>query len=118
MPLLNPQVINVEALNQRTGNDRRLLAILARIFDEYYPRQINQLHLAIRAQDQRQLDSIAQQFKGVLRDLCADSAVGSIEKIEQATRKGQLNDVESEIRCLEREIDQLIQAIDVLCNEN
>jgi CheY-like chemotaxis protein len=86
--------INVEELMERVDGDRALLAELAEIFREDYPKQILLAHEALAVNDAATVRRIGHSLKGALANLAAPNASGLAASVEAMGKSGDLSDLD------------------------
>lgn len=89
------------------GNDRLLLAELAQIFLEEYPRLMADLDEAIQAQNASRLRNAAHGLKGAVDNFAAAGAYESAQKLEMLGRNGTLEGAEIAFAQLEQQLERL-----------
>lgn len=84
-----PQLDRQKALS-RVGEDASLLAELAGLFLDEYPRLLAAIRDGLAAGDAQAVQGPAHQLKGLLAQFCADAARESAWQVELAAREGDL----------------------------
>ena len=80
--------IDYETALERVGGDRELLAELAAMFEEDYPRLLNEARAGLRAGEMEAVCSGAHQLKGLLAQFSAGRARDAALMLETAGRAG------------------------------
>jgi len=89
--------INVEELMERIDGDRTLLAELAEIFREDYPKQIRLAHEALAANDAAAVRRIGHALKGALANLAATDATSLAASVEAMGKSGDLSQLSGKL---------------------
>ena len=89
--------------------DREVVEIIAEIFLETWPRDIQRIREALRTGDVPTVERLAHSLKGNLGTFAAEPAVRVADAIETAARQGSLDDLDESVASLERELHSLSQ---------
>ncbi|HEY5330062.1 MAG TPA: response regulator [Acidobacteriaceae bacterium] len=89
--------INVEELMGRIDGDRTLLAELAEIFREEYPKQIRLAQEALAVNDAAAVRRIGHSLKGALANLAAADASGLAASVEAMGKSGDLSQLSGKL---------------------
>lgn len=105
-----------EALFRRAEGDLALVAELARMFLEDYPKTMNELHDAVLARDGDRVRRLLHRLSGSLETLGAQTATDAARRLSHATRRNQV-DWESTLTTLQHEMQRLETALVTLTKE-
>ena len=89
--------------------DREVVEIIAEIFLETWPRDIQRIREALRTGDVPTVERLAHSLKGNLGTFAAEPAVRVADAIESAARQRSLDDLDESVASLERELLALSQ---------
>jgi CheY-like chemotaxis protein/HPt (histidine-containing phosphotransfer) domain-containing protein len=92
---------------QRTGKDPEFVRRIVAMFVEDVPNRARKVQEALGAHDAQRLLESAHSLKGVLKNFYAQSAVSSIESLEQCGKSGDFTGAETIWARLQSELDQL-----------
>lgn len=99
--------INYEMALGRVGGDRELLAELAGMFEEEYPRLLDGVRTGLRTGDADAVNAAAHQLKGLLAQFSADRARDAAYVVETAGRAADLKQAGEAFADLERLMQKL-----------
>ena len=91
----------------RVGGDKALLAELAGMFQEEYPRLLEGVRTGLRSGDGKAVNVAAHQLKGLLAQFGADRARDAAYLVETAGRAGDLKEAGEAFAELERRMEKL-----------
>ncbi len=109
--------IDVEELMERIDGDRTLLAELADIFREEYPRQIRMAQEALAANDAAAIRRIGHSLKGALANLAATDASGLAASVEAIGKSGDLSQLGGKLLEMQSTMDNVVQRLQSLTME-
>jgi HPt (histidine-containing phosphotransfer) domain-containing protein len=95
------------ALLERLGDDVELLQDLVTMFLEDYPRSVEEIETAVRAQDPAQLRRSAHFLVGTLSNFSAREAQAAAHALELRGNTADLADAEADLRALGRALARL-----------
>ena len=99
--------IDYEMALGRVGGDRDLLAELAGMFEEEYPRLLEGVRIGLRTGNGDAVNAAAHQLKGLLAQFGADRARDAAYALEAAGRAGDLHQAAEAFTELERLMEKL-----------
>ena len=99
--------IDYEMALGRVGGDKELLAELAGMFQEEYPRLLDGVRSGLRAGDGVAVNAAAHQLKGLLAQFGADRARDVAYSVETAGRAGDLKQAGEAFGELEQVMEKL-----------
>jgi PAS domain S-box-containing protein len=102
---------------EEVGGDRQLLAKLADIFLEEYPKEMTVFRAAIDRGDAAGLQQAAHTLKGELSTFAAQEAFATALQLETLGRQGDLTAAEATLATLVQEVDRLRPALIALAKE-
>jgi two-component system sensor histidine kinase/response regulator len=103
--------INVEELMERIDGDRTLLAELAEIFREEYPKQIRLAHEALAVNDAAAVRRIGHSLKGALANLAAADASGIAASVEAMGKSGDLSKLDVKLVEMQATMDNVVMRL-------
>jgi HPt (histidine-containing phosphotransfer) domain-containing protein len=95
------------AFQNLIDGDKSLFTELLRLYNDEYPRLLEELRAAVRVDDGGGVEKIAHRLKGMVRNFFAPAAVAVAGEIEEAGRIAVLNGLFEKIGVLEIELDHL-----------
>ena len=114
MPVDRDTPIDHAAALRRTEGDVELLAELARIFLDEYPRLLGKVRAAVASGTPRRIEHAAHELKGCLGNLAANGGFAAAERLEILGRSGELTDAPAVAALLEAELARLAPALERL----
>lgn len=99
--------MDYEMALDRLGGDRALLAELAGMFEEEYPRLLESIRAGLSAGDGHAVNAAAHQLKGLLAQFAADHARDVAFLVETSGRAGDLQQAATAFADLERVMEAL-----------
>jgi two-component system, sensor histidine kinase and response regulator len=106
--------IDFELALERLGGDRALLAELAGMFEEDYPRLLAGVRDGLSAGDGQAVNAAAHQLKGLLAQFAAERARVVAHQVETAGRAGDLPLAAEAFAGLERAMEDLLPELKAL----
>ena len=110
-------VINKDEVMERVGGDVELLMEIVEIFIGDYPRLMSNIKNAITQSDSKGLERNAHALKGSVSNFAAASVYNIALGLEVMGRNNNMSGADEVYTGLEREIEQLICAFDLLRKE-
>ncbi len=110
-------VWNLGELLDRVDNDQELLRELLTIFKEDFPRTMQSLETAIRAEDLKNAARLSHTLKGMLSSLGATRASGAAAKLESLSSAGETASLEGAFSALEAEAHSLLPELEAYMAE-
>lgn len=111
------EVIDKDEVMERVDGDIELLMEMIELFITDYPKLMSKIKNAIIQKDSRELERNAHTIKGSVGNFAADSVYGIALSLEIMGRNDDMTDAEEAYAKLEREMERLIQAFDILRKE-
>ncbi len=108
--------IDYEMALDRIGGDKALLAELAAMFVQDYPRLLDSVRVGLRSADPKAVHSAAHQLKGLLAQFSANRARDAAFAVEQAGREGNLKQAGEAFTLLERRMEKLLPELRAMSN--
>ncbi len=108
------EVIHVQELLERIGNDRDFLAELVTVFREDYPAQLAQIADGLAKSDSNEVKRGAHSLKGALANLAAPAASAAATQLEQEGASGDLAKAEITFVALQTELNRALDALNTL----
>jgi len=109
--------INVEELMERIDGDRTLLAELAEIFREEYPKQIRLAQEALAINDAASVRRIGHSLKGALANLSATDASGLAATVEAMGKSGDLSQLDLKLAEMQSTMSNVVTRLESLTME-
>jgi HPt (histidine-containing phosphotransfer) domain-containing protein len=109
-------LVNREAALDRVGGDEELLAEIARLFIEDYPRMIDDIRAAVAANDATNLEHAAHALKGSVANFGADPARDAAFELEKMGRSRDLSSAAAALARLESVFAKLLPELEALGN--
>ena len=97
---------------ERLRDDEDLLVELLQLFLDYYPECLEDIQRAVRAENPSAVRETAHRFKGALRQIHANQAAATAQKLENAGRQGRAP--EPSMMQLQRDVSALSSEIRLL----
>ncbi|MFQ5598996.1 MAG: response regulator [Candidatus Krumholzibacteriia bacterium] len=104
-------VFDRERALERLGNSPELLAELAELFLEEYPRQIGHVESAVRQGDDEAVRLAAHTLKGSVGTFCATAAMEAARTLELLAKEGRAEHFQEAFAELKRESERLVAAL-------
>lgn len=92
---------------ERVGGDSELLQEMAQLFLEEYPSQLEAVRAAVQARDPKALERSAHSLKGSVGNFGAAAAQDAALRLELLGRRGDLQEVDQALGCLESALSSL-----------
>jgi len=109
--------INVAELMERIDGDRELLAELAEIFHDEYPKQILLAREALAVNDAAAVRRIGHSLKGALANLAAVDASGMAASVEAMGKSGDLSQLNGRLLEMQSTMDNVVMRLRSLAME-
>ena len=109
------QLDRAQALS-RVGDDAPLLAELATLFLDEYPRLLEVAREGIESSDTSAVQNAAHQLKGLLAQFCAVAAREAAWQLEQTAREGDLARAKHDLADLSALMDRLRPELEALAS--
>jgi two-component system, sensor histidine kinase and response regulator len=106
-PLTPESVVDIHELLTRVEGDRDLLASMATLFLEDYPRSRSTIREAVSRRDAKTLERAAHSLKSSVGNIAARAAMEAAIRLETIAKNGDLSEAEKACQALEQEIDRL-----------
>src|SRR5665213_2311814 len=116
-PVTADSSINVEELMERIDGDRTLLAELAEIFREEYPKQTRLAHEALAVNDAAAIRRIGHSLKGALANLAATEASGLAASVEAMGKSGDLSQLSGKLLEMQSTMHNVVTSLQSLTVE-
>ena len=116
-PLASDSSIDVEELMERIDGDRTLLAELAEIFREEYPKQMRMAYEALAANDAAAVRKIGHSLKGALANLAATDASGLAASVEAIGKSGDLSQLDGKLVEMQSTMHKVVMRLQSLTME-
>ena len=110
--------INVQELMERVDGDKSLLAELAEIFREDYPRQILLAHEALAINDAATVRRIGHSLKGALANLAAPNASCLAASVEAMGKSGDLSHLDVKLAEMQSAMGDVVNRLQSLYMES
>jgi two-component system sensor histidine kinase/response regulator len=110
-------VWNLAELLDRVDNDQELLRELLNIFKEDFPRTIQSLESAVRAEDMKNSARLSHTLKGMLSSLGATRTAAAAAKLEALSSAGETASLEGAFHALEAEAHSLVPELEAYMAE-
>jgi two-component system, sensor histidine kinase and response regulator len=107
----------VDELLERIGGDRTFLGELLELFRADYPGQVQAARDAVANNDALSLQKVGHALKGALGNLAASKAAKIASELEAIGRAGEIEQGETKVAELERELTAVIEVLEGLCLE-
>jgi signal transduction histidine kinase/CheY-like chemotaxis protein len=107
-------VFHREEALRNVGGDDAILTEMVELFTTECPKQMAEIAAAYQAGDPNALSRAAHTLKGSVSLFGADAARAAAQRVELIGREGRLNDYQEAWTELQRQIDQLLQALRTL----
>ncbi len=108
---LNSEAFELPSLWSRINGDADLLREMVAIFKAEYPPLLSELERAIEHSDAARAERAAHRLKGSLVQFSAHRAAATAASLEIMGKKNSLEGAREAVRCLGREIEDLLQAL-------
>jgi HPt (histidine-containing phosphotransfer) domain-containing protein len=105
-------VFNFADLLARVEDDHELLRELLAIFKQDYPPQLLSLKEAVLRSEMKQVQASSHALRGMLSNLAMARAADAAANLEQLGRNGERAGLKDALALLERELSDLMQAVD------
>jgi HPt (histidine-containing phosphotransfer) domain-containing protein len=103
--------VNWPDLLQRVDNDRELLEELFALFQEEFPRLLDELHQTVKDDDLAEIRRVAHALKGMLAGLSIQQCAALAANVESAAQAGDRSEVAQVLAALDRETSGLMAAV-------
>ncbi|HVA94504.1 MAG TPA: Hpt domain-containing protein [Candidatus Dormibacteraeota bacterium] len=104
--------VNLPELLVRVDNDRDLLRELIEIFQEDFPRRLQQLQTYVGQRDMNSVETASHGLKGMLSSLSAMRAAAAAARLEQMGREGKMAGLPEALAQFEQEVEGLLPELD------
>jgi CheY-like chemotaxis protein len=111
------EMLDEGTLLKMVGGDRTLLGELVELFLADYPRQLQELHDAVRSGDTAALQFVAHTLKGAARSLSAHRVAAAAQNLESHALAGELTEAPGALRSLEEELARLHERLSAVAVE-
>jgi HPt (histidine-containing phosphotransfer) domain-containing protein len=101
----------------RVENDFELLGEIVRIFKQDFPSHLFALREAVKARDGKSVASVAHTLKGMLSNLAAIQATGTVARLEQLGRKGEASRYDEVFAAFEDDASKLMPLLEACMSE-
>lgn len=105
-------VFNFADLLARVEDDHELLRELLAIFKQDYPPQLLSLKEAVLRSEMKQVQASSHALRGMLSNLAMARAADAAANLEQLGRNGERAGLKDALALFERELSDLMQAVD------
>jgi len=109
---IDDQVFNLPEALDRVGGDQVILKELIDLFFQEHPKLMKEIQGAINSADSNTLTRAAHTLKGTADVFCAKQVVGRALAIEMMAREKSLSHVDEAWHSLEKEVEQLVTALE------
>jgi histidine phosphotransfer protein HptB len=106
-----PSLIDADALLERVAGDPDFLATMVDIFVADVPTRLDAIRAGVRQSDPHVVERAAHSLKGALATMAADTAAAEAFRLEQMGRSGSLEGAADILTALERQVEQVTQAL-------
>ena len=109
------EIWNLEEALHRVDGDRELLAELAKLFEEEYPKRIFEIRQALERRDAKLLERAAHTLKGSAGNFAAHGVTSAAFNMESVARGGDLTAARQSLGAIESEVARLLPALQQFC---
>ena len=106
--------VDREVALSRVGGDTELLAEIARLFLDDYPKLLEELKAGAARGDAKTVERTAHGLKGSVSNFGARAAVEAALALENMGRQQQLSDIDGRMRVLEQALETLRPELEAL----
>lgn len=111
-------IVDREELMERIDNDLEFLAETVEMFREDYPELLTQIHNGIDQHDSNAVAIAAHTLKGLVGNFAATPAADAAFELEKIARLGNLDQANTALVDLQREIQRLEQELVAILQGN
>jgi HPt (histidine-containing phosphotransfer) domain-containing protein len=111
-------IVDANALSAVTGGDAELMFQLVDLFFEGCPPLLADMRSALAAEDCAALQFAAHALKGSAGSLAAERTYDAALRLEMSARAGDLSNARHDLAAVEREIEQLREALSALAERS
>lgn len=108
----SPKLLNIEVALQRMGGDREILMELARAFREDAPNLMQEITTAQQNVNWKSLHRAAHSLKGLAANFEARPLANAAERLEQAAKAQNLEQLPEKIRQIQKDLSHMLKALE------